>query len=418
MALNVHRVFENGSSYGSYHSAIAVSDTQEAVLRDARDKIRDAIRTGLRLWETLVEKSVLFDQAFAGIEPPRLRPKFRMQGSFSYRTQIEPAHLPPQQMDLDDGLFLPVSYISQGRDNRPVVASLGLFQAVEKALEPLCRREGWGLIKDKDSCVRVEISDVAHVDVALYALPDAQFAQLVEKVAGNATIRDSIRESMEFDDALYRELRDDALMLAHRKEGWKPSDPRKLDDWFQGAVAIHGYQVRRTAKYLKGWRDFQWVETCRLSSIVLMAAVVDAYNTHSREFDESRDDLALLNVARHLPGFLAGRIPNPVVPGQYLDEGWSTENRNEYVAAASELSNAAYRAISRSATAGEALRTLTSAFGDRIPTAEELVEVDGFSAGLAAPTVHRAAEVREAAAAAAINQVRGSGAATKPWAHE
>jgi hypothetical protein len=107
-----------------------------------------------------------------------------------------------------------------------------------------------------------------------------------------------------------------------------------------------------------------------------------------------------------------------VVPGQYLDEGWSTEQRNEYVAAASELANVIYRATSRSSTPDEALNLLASAFGSRIPSAEELVEIDGPTPSLSAPAVHRSAETREAAAAAAINQVKSSGSATKPWEHQ
>lgn len=420
MALNVHRVFDNSSNFGSYHTALAVTELQEQELRNARDKIREQIRSGLRSWETLVERATMFDHLAEGITPPSLRPKFRMQGSFSYRTQVEPAHLPPQEIDLDDGMFLPTSFVSRNGNAHPVVASRGLFRAVEAALSPLCRRERWRLVTDKPSCVRIEISDNAHIDIALYAIPDAQFTQLVETAAlkvtkSDAEFRNRLQEAVEFNDELYRGLRDDALMLAHRLEGWKPSDPRKLDDWFQRAIATHGPQVRRVSKYLKGWRDFQWIEPSRLSSITLMAATVSSYNRAANDFDDSRDDLAMLRVAQQLPSVLAGRIPNPVVPGQFLDEGWSVEQRNEYVAQASALANQVHYAIRRSTTPSEAIKSLTTAFGARIPTAEDLIQFDGQYDSPTSPAIHRSADDRDQAAAAAINEVKQSGRANKPW---
>jgi hypothetical protein len=69
-------------------------------------------------------------------------------------------------------------------------------------------------------------------------------------------------------------------MLAHRDEGWKPSDPRKLEEWFRAAVRQHGEQLRRVCRYLKNWRDNRW-EGCRLSSIALMACTVGEGNRQS-----------------------------------------------------------------------------------------------------------------------------------------
>lgn len=419
MALNAHRVFENGSAYGSYHTAITVTEAQENALRAARDDIREALKQGLRDWQEVVAKRDLFEDAIANIEPPALRPRFRMQGSFAYRTQVEPASVPPQQIDLDDGLFLPVSYLTNGGTRHPVVASAGLFDAVERVLGPLCRRKGWKLGEPKDSCVRVEISETAHVDIALYAIPDAQFAQLIEEAAqarlqkGAVSDATRIREGIEFDAELYRLISGSEIMLAHRKEGWKPSDPRKLGDWFGAAVDKHGSQIRRVAKYLKGWRDFHW-ESCRLSSIALMAAIVSAYDNDPSGFDDGRDDLAVLTVAKTLPGFLSTQIDNPVVPGQRLDEGWSPEQRNEYVAGASNLVNVMFRAIERSTSPAEAISFLTQAFGGRIPNDKQLVQGEPASA-LSSPAVARPPEYREQAAAAAINEVRESGTANRPW---
>lgn len=415
MALNTHRLFENSTSYGSYHSALTVATVQADELRAARDEIRNALRGGLRDWTLHLNKREFFDVALGSTEPPALRPKFRMQGSFSYRTQVEPAWLPPQKIDLDDGMFLPVSYLTNGDQVHPVVVSRGLFRLVEAALGPLCARKKWRLVTDKASCVRVEVSETTHVDVALYAIPDEKFSLMMEEamLKSNAATASVFRDSLELDEGIYRDIDPNEILLAHRTEGWKPSDPRKLEDWFHEALDEHGEQLRRVCKYLKGWRDFQW-EGCRLSSIALMAGVVASYEAAKAEFRDDRDDLAILRVSQSLPGFLASRIPNPVVPGQYLDEGWSMEQRNEYVASASELAKAVYGAVQRSTSPKAAIESLVSVFGSRIPDEETLVQADGRYESTA-PAVHRAAEYREQAAAAAINEVKQSGNATKPW---
>lgn len=383
MALNAHQVFNGGRGEEGYLAALTLDGATEQMLRNARDRIRGALKEGLRNWEALIQKHELFEAAFASAEMPHLRPKFRMQGSFSYRTCNVPAQNPPQEIDLDDGVFLPVSFLSQNGSMHPAVVSRGFFAAVEKILAPLCMKQGWKLIKDKASCVRVQISKDAHVDLALYAIPDQEFVTLVEAAAsimptniqGRVNAKTEVIEGIEFAEELYRGLKPDHIMLAHREEGWKPSDPRKLDDWFQAALKNHGEQVRRICRYLKGWRDHQW-RSSRLSSIALMAAVVKAYKEATDEASQSRDDKALLMVVERLPAILSGEIENPVVSGQRLDEGWTQEERYNYVEKAKELLHRIQNALLYTNNAKTALVNLTAAFGDRIPDDTSLVIPD------------------------------------------
>jgi hypothetical protein len=208
MTLNAHRVFENSGAVESYHRAISVDSAQQEELRKARDKIRESLREGLRDWTPHVLRKNLFENMPQAIEPPPLRPKFHMQGSFSYRTQIHPAHLPPQEMDLDDGMFLPVSFITDNGKTHPVIASRGLFQAAKSILGLLCNRENWILVTDKASCVRVEVSETAHVDVALYAIPDSKFEQLLDEAVIKANVkRGVVGDAIDFDEGMYRRLR-------------------------------------------------------------------------------------------------------------------------------------------------------------------------------------------------------------------
>jgi hypothetical protein len=382
MTLNVHRVFTGSGGAKNYLSALTVDDATEATLRAARDKIRNAVKDGLRDWETLVRKQDLFESVFASVEPPPLRPKFRMQGSFSYRTCNVPAQTPPQEIDLDDGVFLPVSFLSQNGSIHPAIVSRGFFVAVERILDPLCKSEGWRLVKDKSSCVRVEVTNDAHIDLALYAIPDEDFISLVETASAKAAhtqnrvlTKRQLQESIEFADELYRDLPADHIMLAHRDEGWKKSDPRKLEDWFRAALKTYGEQVRRICRYLKGWRDYQW-NACRLASIALMAAVIKAYEEAAAAVPENRDDKALLMVAERLPGILSGRIDNPVVEGARLDEGWSPEQRAAYVARAKDLHRRLQDALQGTDNPDGALASLTAAFGDRIPDDTDLIATE------------------------------------------
>lgn len=390
MTLNAHRVFTGPADANHFLAALTLEAGREAMLRSARDTCREAIRVGLRSWATVLRKSQLFEAVMANVAPAALRPKFKMQGSFAYRTLNDPARTPPQEIDLDDGVFVPVSFLNDNGRAHPALISSGYFAAVEALLAPVCEENGWTLVTDKPSCVRVELDgEEAHIDFALYAIPDEEFDELVESEvlakAMNAQDRALLRDQVELAESLYRGLREDEIMLAHREEGWKPSDPRKLEDWFRAALRKHGEQLRRVCRYLKGWRDHHW-DACRLSSITLMACVVTIYDETATVPADNRDDLALLAMAECLPGLFAGRIENPVVDGQYLDEGWSGEDRKDFRKRAEELVDRLRDALTGTDSAERALASLTRAFGDRLPGDCSLIKSD-VATKVAAPAV-------------------------------
>ncbi len=394
MALNAHGVFTGPADSDHYLAALTLRKQREEKLRSARDICRDAIRGGLRSWETLLHKSALFEAVHANVAPPVLRPKFRMQGSFTYRMLNEPAQSPPQEIDLDDGVFVPVSFLNGNGDSHPALISSGYFKAVELLLVPVCAKHGW-----------TRLDAGAHIDFALYAIPDNKFNELEEAEvlakAQNAMDRAVLRDRLELAEELYRGLQEGQIMLAHREEGWKPSDPRKLEDWIRAAIEEHGEQLRRISRYLKGWRDYQW-ERCCLSSIGLMACVVTVYTKNGTELADNRDDLALLAVSERLPDLLADSIENPVVAGQYLDEGWSPEDREDFVARAQELHARLREAIHATDSAQKSLESLTLAFGDRIPDDPGLVKPEGGK--VAAPAVLTAGLVKQMGSAKAPQQ--------------
>jgi len=380
MGINAHRAFFSTGEADHYLQGLTLPDHKERRLRDARDAIRDALKAGFRDWAEVIGREELFESAalasvYAYDAEPTLQPKFRGQGSYVYKTLNKPTH-PSQEIDLDDGMFLPVSFLARDGSSHPAVISDGYFNAVEAILRQLCARKGWTLITDKDSCVRIEIGDQAHIDLALYAIPDDEFEVLVEKAALASAARFSeFRDDLvSFAEDVYPQIPEDRIMLAHRKEGWKPSDPRRLEDWFHEAIREHGYQLRRVCRYLKGWRDFHW-QQCRLSSIALMACAVAAYDEARSAPPENRDDKALLMVAERLPQMLSDRIPNPVVDRQYLDEGWE-DCRSDLVGKARTLAAGLGGALSRHETR-EAIQDLLATFGIFMPDDPATLSVDG-----------------------------------------
>lgn len=163
--LNAHRLFIGGKGRPGYLDNLEVSDQKEQALRRARDLVRQALRDGMPLQRQRLAQDGFIDRAMLaeGREIP-LKPKFRMQGSAVYRTLNDPAHTPPQEIDYDDGVFLPTSFLA--RTNRPALAAKGYFKAVEGALETLCKQEGWELDTSKDCCVRIRgVAIDAHIDI-------------------------------------------------------------------------------------------------------------------------------------------------------------------------------------------------------------------------------------------------------------
>lgn len=104
-----------------------------------------------------------------------------------------------------------------------------------------------------------------------------------------------------------------------------------------------------------------------MASIALMAAVVSVFEKSSQAIADDRDDLALLNIAEELPDFLANDIPNPVVEGARLDQGWSTAERNDFVEKAKVLAVRLKDALMQTSERTVAFAALQDQFGGRIP---------------------------------------------------
>ena len=377
--LNVHRVFRGSQTRRGYLAALGLRDERAESLREARDRIRKALRQTMHDWNSPTKARRLVEYRYVDLasQMPELRPKFRMQGSSVYKTLNFPAHLPPQEVDFDDGVFLPTSFVNGGGSSRPVVASKGYFAMVEEILGPLCAECGWQLDTSKSSCVRVRIDAEAHVDLALYAIPDDEFTELEEARAMALMAKGQATPELDFElaEEVYKDLLEKRIMLAHRDSGWIESDPREIENWFLDAIADHGEVVRRVSRYLKGWRDFKWIRGGP-SSITLMACVVAVYDQLNGTLPENRDDLALQAVAVRLEDLFSQAIPNPVLPDQLLDEDWSAEERLEFRTCARELNAKIDAVLSGTFHKEVAITKLREGFGERIPNDEMLIDFE------------------------------------------
>lgn len=325
-------------------------DAEVGDLKRAKQLIRTRLRTAFRL-----ASRERFDA--------EIQPRFFTQGSSSYRTLNDPAWPPGQQKDLDDGCYLPLSFV---RGQRPSKAAEQFFEFVETVLGELAKEEGWTLIQ-KPTCVRLEIATDAHVDIPLYAIPDSDFALLEARAERMEKTYDKAPDRWEA-------LPSDAVLLAHREEGWKASDPRKIHTWFIEAVDKYGERLRRDCRYLKGWRDHHHLDDDHLSSILLMACAWNAYKAIGKPFLPAREDERLLRIVERLPAMLRADMPNPACTEENLNR-MSTAERLRTATAAEQLRDRLREAIETCGEQRRAVDLLRVAFGTRLPDRPDLVSI-------------------------------------------
>lgn len=319
----------------------------------ARKDIRQALRDGL--------PQALRNQGYKG---EACDPKFYIQGSWAYKTLNRPCQTPPQQSDVDDGVYLPLSIMKE--EEKPHLAINDFFNAVREALKPLCDDEGWSLER-KPNCMRIVISYYAHIDLPLYAIPDEQFALLKASMeARGFTVMDSVNATAKTQS--WMKLPSDKILLACDK-GWIKSDPLAMKEWFELEVQDKGEQLRRVIRYIKGFRDHQWKEKGP-SSILLMAAATPLF-----EFNNKRDDQALLNVVKGIPQALRDGVLSPIDTEVYLTDALSGDELEEVVEMFQTFEKYLDAAIKAGSEAKEtACHWMQKMVGERFPFCPDLID--------------------------------------------
>lgn len=384
--LSLHKLFKNDGNPTSLDEVITPSAAQKRALMDAKNDIRDHLRKTIR--EATV--SVL------GM-PHMVTPRFRTQGSWAYKTCIKGAHLPPQEMDWDFGVYLPVT---AWEDTSPPRAMARLyFEFVERSLADLCEQKGWVQDKSNKRCARVKISDWGHVDLPLYAAPEDKFRNVAEKSAMDSSMKrtNHLRENASLEEFSEKgEMPNDFWVLmdeihvAKRDGTWQKSDPEQVANWFDDRVTEHTDQLRRVCRYLKAWRDYNW-ESGGPTSVLIMIIVSKSFQAI-----RGRDDLALENAAADLAKRLAEDVREVGI-----DLGVEDFNRlspsDRIVASqkARELQQAIYTSRHYGpGLVGKAIANMQTYFGTRISNDASLVVVDNAAevrstdaARVAAPAV-------------------------------
>lgn len=358
---NLHGLFHSTKN-DCYEERISLSTADREQLMAARKAIRDHVR--LQLAPRL--QAAGFENAETVV------PKFITQGSVAYRTVNAPANPPRQQADLDDGIYLPLSFCED--TGSPNVVSDLLIDTVEAIAFDLAKRRGWSVDTANPNCTRLVIAFDKHVDMPIYSIPDDEFLQIAEarfRFASAAISFGEFYTGSDLDDDW--EAMPDRVRMAHKEKGWVASDPRPIRDWVEMQVRLKSEQLRRLMRYLKAWRDHQSWPKSDPKSILLMA-LVDA--TLDRKI-EGRDDLALIRVCSRLPGVLRGRVVIPAIPDEDLTKRLDDDGLRPMLSQRiRDLHKVLSSCVHGHHTREEACRFLQANFGPRFPNRPDRIRIE------------------------------------------
>ena len=302
----------------SFLAKLEPSSNDYMIIHDAIGKIKIALQKGI---SQEYEKS----------------PRFMTQGSARYKTLNKPCIIPPQQMDYDIGCYLPLS--EHMNEDNPIIAENIFFKIADRILADLVKKENWqSYSKEK------EFNTIK--DRIIKCSESYQFSRLVE---------DTQREPS-WDDFKFTEV-----LLAHRKIGWKKSDPRDLNMHFENVASTKGPQIIRLFRYMKAFRDKQWI-TKGPSSIFLMC-VIDRVIL---AMNKNGDAIAFLQVLEEFSNLSSRHVENPTDSEEKISISSEDYNKLKAVSLAfyTDLNKAIYNQhLSRI----EACKLIQKHLGDRFP---------------------------------------------------
>jgi hypothetical protein len=206
----------------------------------------------------------------------------------------------------------------------------------------------------------------------------------------DSIVHDSARlsESAEFgemQEQFWEEL--DHIVLATRTGEWKCSDPEDVARWFNDRVKEHTEQLRRVCCYLKGWRDYQWKDGGGPTSVSIMIAVAQTF-----ESQRGRDDLALEKAAAHLSAAILGELRERGIDdgAEDFNNRLSSEEKTLASQKARELASTLQQARSHASQLKQlAIANLQKQFGERIPNRIDLIDVDSGAEAIRATPAQR-----------------------------
>ncbi|KGM07667.1 hypothetical protein LP43_0083 [Methylophaga thiooxydans] len=356
------------TTHESLLANLDLSKRDEEALVDAAKEIRSAIIAGF------VELREKLQRQHLDYEVPK--PKFAIQGSYIYGTLNSPANPPKQQVDIDLGMYLPFSALGDGQ--RPKTATQFYFSAVTEILEKYIqnKRKHWVLppaSQQKDTCIRVLINEKTHIDIPLYAVPEGELNRVTEANLA-AYDQDSYMPEMMRGNELSLEyfaleaITPDVIHMAHRKDGWQPSDALVIRDWVKSQFRKMGSMIRPVNRFLKAWRDHAWPDGGGPSSIFLLAHSLHSFPSDTNGLSHCE---ALEAVINELPSVFNRPllVPRPTSTDKFakedLCERISDEEKKEFYTYFESLRQ--QYALAKRTDPRAANSILISIFGRRMP---------------------------------------------------
>jgi hypothetical protein len=315
----------------------------------------------------------------------KLKPRFWTQGSFQYDTLNLPYTSPPQEMDIDDGVYLPISLF----EGQPVIAHELLLLLVDLSLKSLVAEHSGWLFETKRTCSRIKIPEAnTHIDVPMYAIPEKQFLEKEEAIlkAFNRKTYDSLELVLESDNYAI-DPKCVNLALRSDSEKWTNSDPKIVEDWFKESCKRIGSHLKKTCRFIKSWRDAQWKNGGGPSSISLMAAIVDILDKYPH--DETNFGETMKLIANKLPStFNAGvespdnTDESPLFPS-FINQN---EKQRDIIEKMKQLEPTLIES-EKELTKQASLQKINEAFGDRVTNHELIISKSAAPAFKQEPSV-------------------------------
>ncbi|CAH6895231.1 Cyclic GMP-AMP synthase [Vibrio chagasii] len=319
----------------------------------------------------------------------KVRPRFRTQGSFQYKTLNVPYCKPPQEMDIDDGVYLPMQMF----EDAPALAHRLMIALVDTALQSLAvENKGWVFDDSKPTCARVRVAAKnVHLDVPMYAIPEDKFVLIKESMDARWGM-EAFAAHNELWLSNEAQLDPNSVHLARRdREKWQKSDPQVVQQWFIESVNAVGEHLRLACRFLKGWRDVTWKDGGGPSSITLMKCAVDTLG--QSPLDGKDLGLVIKAVASNLANQLNEGVESPDPSDErplFPDSSEHNDYQRSIVEAAKNLDLSLHTAMTAQ-TRGDAFSFLNRVFGKRG------IDISLLVSALAAPAYEMTAEKSEPA---------------------
>ncbi|GAB1270292.1 hypothetical protein NBRC116493_35460 [Aurantivibrio infirmus] len=347
---NCHSLFKHDTK-PSFLDEIKLNDTDDEALKNARHALMEIIKRGFdQHRDDIVKQNLKFELP---------SPRFYTQGSYAYKTIIDPAYPPDQQVDLDLGVYLPFETLLS-ENSPPSESAKTYFNIICGILE-----QHQIPFKVKNTCVRINLSNRLHVDLPLYGVPANKFKQILESFDAQKV---NLRKGLVSDIKLEK-LDPTCIHLAMNDGSWKPSDPKEIREWMEASCSSHGMgnQVRSICKYLKAWRDEKWRQSGGPSSIFLLACVIHNYrHVNGHHHDLLREVINALPKCLNRPVLVPAPIPGDENHQEDLRDRISSEEKIQFQSEFDQL----YRQYDLAMTTLDtqlANQTLCSLFGSRFP---------------------------------------------------